>query len=99
VVERDSSYEFSSTALSTSAIRQQFSNRINVKISQFGIEVIRGFKERMAPFYHDEPVPSSASASMATSIAARSKGWIQHEPASICGAASAPTRLSSSPVR
>ena len=46
VVERDSSYEFSSTALSTSAIRQQFSNPINVKISQFGIEIIRSFPER-----------------------------------------------------
>ncbi|RUZ74217.1 FAD-binding oxidoreductase [Mesorhizobium sp. M7A.F.Ca.US.006.01.1.1] len=57
VVERDSSYEFSSTALSTSAIRQQYSNPINVKISQFGIEVIRGFQERMAPFYKDEPPP------------------------------------------
>src|SRR5215475_4786320 len=57
VVERDSSYEFSSTALSTSAIRQQYSNPINVKISQFGIEIIRGFQERMQPFYHDEPAP------------------------------------------
>ena len=57
VVERDSSYAFSSTALSTSAIRQQFSNPINVKISQFGIEVIRGFRERMAPYYKDEPAP------------------------------------------
>ncbi|MCA0045955.1 FAD-binding oxidoreductase [Mesorhizobium sp. B283B1A] len=51
VVERDSSYEFSSTALSTSAIHQQYSNPINVKISQFGIEIIRRFQERMAPFY------------------------------------------------
>ncbi|MBN9552771.1 MAG: FAD-binding oxidoreductase [Alphaproteobacteria bacterium] len=57
VVERDSSYTFSSTALSTSAIRQQYSNPINVKISQFGIEIIRGFAERMAPFYMDEPAP------------------------------------------
>ncbi|MGV6873919.1 NAD(P)/FAD-dependent oxidoreductase [Pseudochelatococcus sp. B33] len=57
VVERDSSYEFSSTALSTSAIRQQFSNPINVKISQFGVEFISGFTERMAPFYKDEPAP------------------------------------------
>jgi glycine/D-amino acid oxidase-like deaminating enzyme len=57
VVERDSSYEFSSTALSTSAIRQQFSNPINVKISQFGIEIIRSFPERMKPFYKDEPAP------------------------------------------
>ncbi|TIQ36502.1 MAG: FAD-binding oxidoreductase [Mesorhizobium sp.] len=57
VVERDSSYEFSSTALSTSAIRQQYSNPINVKISQFGIEIIRTFRERMAPFYPNEPAP------------------------------------------
>ena len=57
VVERDSSYQFSSTALSTSAIRQQYSNPINVKISQFGIEIIRGFRERMAPFYANEPAP------------------------------------------
>lgn len=57
VVERDSSYAFSSTALSTSAIRQQYSNPINVRISQFGVEIIRGFRERMAPFYKDEPAP------------------------------------------
>ncbi|RJT40613.1 FAD-binding oxidoreductase [Mesorhizobium waimense] len=58
VVERDSSYEFSSTALSTSAIRQQYSNPINVKISQFGIEIIRGFAERMAPYFKGEPAPN-----------------------------------------
>lgn len=57
VVERDSSYEFSSTALSTSAIRQQYSNPINVKISQFGIEIIRDFPQRMAPFFKGEPAP------------------------------------------
>ena len=57
VVERDSSYEFSSTALSTSAIRQQYSNPINVKISQFGVELIRSFAERMAPFFPGEPAP------------------------------------------
>ncbi|TPI11000.1 FAD-binding oxidoreductase [Mesorhizobium sp. B4-1-3] len=58
VVERDSRYEFSSTALSTSAIRQQYSNPINVKISQFGIEIIRTFQERMAPFYPNETAPN-----------------------------------------
>lgn len=57
VVERDSNYTFSSTALSTSAIRQQFSNPINVKISQFGVEFIRSFAERMAPFFPNEPAP------------------------------------------
>lgn len=57
VVERDSTYAFSSTALSTSAIRQQYSNPINVKISQFGIEIIRSFSERMAPYFPGEPAP------------------------------------------
>lgn len=57
VVERDSTYEFSSTALSTSAIRQQYSNPINVKISQFGIEIIKTFQERMKPFYPGETAP------------------------------------------
>ena len=57
VVERDSSYEFSSTALSTSAIRQQYSNPINVKISQFGIEIIRSFPELMASAFPNEPAP------------------------------------------
>ncbi|MFT4717091.1 MAG: glycine/D-amino acid oxidase-like deaminating enzyme [Paracoccaceae bacterium] len=57
VIERDSTYEFSSTALSTSAIRQQFSKPINVKISQFGMEVILGFQDRMQPFYSGEIAP------------------------------------------
>ncbi|WP_099865538.1 NAD(P)/FAD-dependent oxidoreductase [Pararhizobium haloflavum] len=57
VVERDASYAYSSTALSTSAIRQQYSNPINVLISQFVVEFIRNFEERMAPFYPGEPAP------------------------------------------
>ncbi|RKF17251.1 FAD-binding oxidoreductase [Roseovarius spongiae] len=57
VVERDSSYEFSSTALSTSAIRQQYSNPINIRISQFGVEFIETFRDRMRPFYEGEAAP------------------------------------------
>lgn len=57
VVERDSTYEFSSTALSTSAIRQQYSNPINVKISQFGVEFISTFTDRMAPYFRGEAPP------------------------------------------
>lgn len=47
VVERDPSYRTASTSLSSSSIRVQFSNPINVKISQFGSEFIRGFAETM----------------------------------------------------
>lgn len=47
VVERDPTYEFSSTARSSSGIRQQFSTPVNVLISQFGIGFIRSFPERV----------------------------------------------------
>ncbi|TCP44327.1 NAD(P)/FAD-dependent oxidoreductase [Rhodovulum marinum] len=47
VVERDPTYARASTALSASSIRTQFSNAINVKISQYAGEVIRDFAETM----------------------------------------------------
>lgn len=47
VVERDPSYQRAATALSASSIRVQFSNAINVKISQFGSEFIRNFADKM----------------------------------------------------
>ncbi len=47
VVERDPTYRFASTSLSSSSIRVQFSNPINVKISQFGSEFIRSFASTM----------------------------------------------------
>ncbi len=47
VVERDPTYARASTSLSSSSIRTQFSNPINVKISQYGSEVIRNFGEMM----------------------------------------------------
>ncbi|MEO1330962.1 MAG: FAD-dependent oxidoreductase, partial [Pseudomonadota bacterium] len=48
VAERDPTYARASTALSAASIRTQFSNPINVKISQYGGEVIRNFGELMA---------------------------------------------------
>ncbi|WP_166417680.1 NAD(P)/FAD-dependent oxidoreductase [Cochlodiniinecator piscidefendens] len=48
IVERDPSFQHASTSLSVSGIRTQFSNPINVKISQFGLEVIRDFEELCA---------------------------------------------------
>lgn len=54
VIERDPSYEKSATAHTNSCIRQQFSNPLNVKISQFGAEFIKGFHGFMG---HDPRVP------------------------------------------
>lgn len=48
VVEKDSAYKYCATTLSTSAIRQQYSNPINVLISQFGVEFIRNFHANVA---------------------------------------------------
>ncbi|MDQ2093395.1 NAD(P)/FAD-dependent oxidoreductase [Rhodalgimonas zhirmunskyi] len=47
IVERDPTYSQASTGLSASSIRVQFSNPINVKISQYGGEIIRNFGELM----------------------------------------------------
>ena len=47
VVEKDPSYEFSSTARTNSCIRQQFSTKINIQISQFGADYINNFRTHM----------------------------------------------------
>lgn len=47
VIEKDPTYLKASTSLSSSSIRTQFSNPINVKISQYGSEVIRNFADLM----------------------------------------------------
>ncbi len=47
VVERDPSYEFTSTAHTNSCMRQQFSNEVNVRISQFAAEFVKNFRTYM----------------------------------------------------
>lgn len=47
VVERDPTYEFSSTAHTNSCIRQQFSTEVNIRISQFGAHFVKNFREFM----------------------------------------------------
>lgn len=47
VVEKDSSYAKSSTSATNSCIRQQFSNELNIQISQFGLQYLKTFRERL----------------------------------------------------
>jgi len=47
VVERDPTYEFTSTVHTNSCIRQQFSEPINIKISQFGADYVKNFRAYM----------------------------------------------------
>ena len=57
VVEKDRKYEFCSTAHTTSCIRQQFSTKLNVEISQFAADFINNFQEYMG---NDARVPKLA---------------------------------------
>ena len=47
VVERDPSYEFAATSLSHSSIRQQYSNEVNIRVSQFGAEFVQDLPKWM----------------------------------------------------
>lgn len=54
VVERDPSYAFASTSHTNSCMRQQFSNEINVRVSQFAAEFVKNFRRFMG---NDPRVP------------------------------------------
>jgi glycine/D-amino acid oxidase-like deaminating enzyme len=47
VVERDPGYTYASTSHTNSCIRQQFSNAANIRVSQFGAQFIRNFRQFM----------------------------------------------------
>ena len=47
VVERDPTYEWSSTSHTNSCMRQQFSAPINIKISQFAADFVKNFRAYM----------------------------------------------------
>ena len=55
VVERDPSYQFCSTAHTNSCMRQQFSNALNVRISQFAADFVKNIRSYMGG---DERVPN-----------------------------------------
>jgi glycine/D-amino acid oxidase-like deaminating enzyme len=54
VVERDPTYEYTSTSRTNSCMRQQFSQEINVRISQFAADFVKNFREYMG---NDPRVP------------------------------------------
>jgi glycine/D-amino acid oxidase-like deaminating enzyme len=60
VIEKDPTYEFAATSHTNSCIRQQFSNEINIGISQFGAEFITNFRHFMGgdPEVPDLPLQS-----------------------------------------
>jgi len=47
VVERDPTYEFAATSLSHSSIRQQYSNEVNIRVSQFGADFVQNLPRWM----------------------------------------------------
>ena len=47
VVEPDPTYEYASTTLSEASVRHQFSNPVNIALSQFATEFIAGFHDRV----------------------------------------------------
>ncbi|MEL7180232.1 MAG: FAD-binding oxidoreductase [Pseudomonadota bacterium] len=47
VVERDPTYEFTSTSHTNSCMRQQFSREINVRVSQFAADFVKNFRDYM----------------------------------------------------
>ena len=54
VVEKDPSYEFSSTMHTNSCMRQQFSAELNVRISQFAADFVKNIRSYMG---NDDRVP------------------------------------------
>lgn len=57
VVEKDPTYEHSSTAHTNSCMRQQFSNPLNIEISRYGADFVRDFRSFMG---NDPEVPALA---------------------------------------
>ncbi len=57
VVERDLSYENSSTGRTNSCMRQQFSNELNIRISQYAADFVRNFRSHLGD---DPEVPELA---------------------------------------
>lgn len=72
VVERDASYEWCSTAHTNSCIRQQYSEELNVRISQFAADFIKNLRTYMGG---DERVPELSIRDFGYLYLANSEGF------------------------
>ncbi|MEL6504001.1 MAG: FAD-binding oxidoreductase [Pseudomonadota bacterium] len=95
VVERDPTYEFASTTHTNSCMRQQFSEALNVRISQFAAEFVKNIRQHMGG---DERVPELSIRSFGYMYLADSEASAQtlRDNISVQHAAGAATRLMSS---
>lgn len=92
VIEKDPTYEFAATSRTNSCIRQQFSADINIRISQFGAEFVKNFREYMG---NDPDVPRVPLQSFGYMYLAGDEGFAQilRECKVIQEAAGAGTRM------
>jgi FAD-dependent oxidoreductase domain-containing protein 1 len=49
IVEKDTTYQYCSTARSAASIRTQFGTPVNIRMSLFGIDFLRGIKKHFGP--------------------------------------------------
>ena len=92
VVERDPTYEFCSTAHTNSCIRQQFSEELNIRISQFAAEFVTHLRDHMGG---DERVPELSIKNFGYLYLADNDSFadVLRENQKIQQAAGTPTRL------
>lgn len=72
VVEKDPSYEFCSTAHTNSCMRQQFSEALNIRISQFAAEFVKNLPHYMG---NDDRVPNLSIQSFGYMYLADTEGF------------------------
>ncbi|MEM9268254.1 MAG: FAD-binding oxidoreductase [Pseudomonadota bacterium] len=84
VVERDPTYQFASTTHTNSCMRQQFSTALNVQISQFAAEFVKGLRAQMGdnPLVPELTIQSFGymylAASPEAAIVLRENAKVQH---------------------
>jgi glycine/D-amino acid oxidase-like deaminating enzyme len=85
VIEKDPTYQFAGTGLTNSCIRQQFSTKLNVQISQFGAEFVQNLRRFMGqdPRIPDLPIQNFGYMYLANSTqfadVLRSSAAVQHQ--------------------